>query len=272
MGNPESLDAAVMLEVRGIEVLYDSAILALRGVSLDVHGSRIVSLLGANGAGKTTTLKAISGLLQAERGAIVSGTVTYRDRRINEAPPAELVSAGLVQVLEGRHCFSQLTVEENLLSGALLRRLARTAQQPALERIYHYFPRLASLRRKAAGYTSGGEQQMVAIGRALMSQPKLVLLDEPSMGLGPQMVEEIFEIVRELNRQDGVSFLLAEQNATMALRYAHHGYILENGKVVADGSAQSLSARADVQQFYLGVGDQGRKSFRGVRYHPAAAT
>jgi branched-chain amino acid transport system ATP-binding protein len=261
-----------LLAVREIEVIYDRVILALRGVSLQVGAGGVVSLLGANGAGKTTTLKSISGLVATQRGQVVRGTITYAGQPVNHSPPDQLVAAGLVQVLEGRHCFQQLTVEENLLAGGLLHRPSRAVLRDALERIYHYFPRLKTLRRKQAGYASGGEQQMIAIGRALMGRPRLILLDEPSMGLAPQVVDEIFAIIRELNRKDGVSFLLAEQNATMALRYADHGYILENGRVVAEGTAQSLSARDDVKQFYLGVGERGRRSFRATNYarRPAA--
>jgi branched-chain amino acid transport system ATP-binding protein len=259
-------EKAPLLTVRDIEVIYDDVILALRGISLDVSAGSIVALLGANGAGKSTTLKAISGLAAAERGKVVRGSIHYDGIAVNAAPPDRLVAAGLVQVLEGRHCFSQLTVEENLITGALLHRPSRSVLRHQLERIYHFFPRLQGLRGKQAGYASGGEQQMVAIGRALMGRPRLVLLDEPSMGLAPQIVDEIFAIIRTLNQRDGVSFLLAEQNATMALRYADHGYILESGRIAAAGSAKELAGRADVQQFYLGVGERGRRSFLAPKY------
>ncbi len=264
-------NTAPLLHVEDVEALYDGVIVALRGITLRVERGSIVSLLGANGAGKSTTLKAISGLLRAERGEVINGSISYDGHPINASTPDQLVAAGLVQVLEGRHCFSQLTVEENLITGGLLHRPSRAVQREGLERIYGYFPRLATLRKRQAGYASGGEQQMIAIGRALMARPRLVLLDEPSMGLAPQVVEEIFGIIRELNQRDGVSFLLAEQNAAMALRYADHGYIVENGRVVAEGTAQDLGAREDVKAFYLGVGARGRKSFRAAKYARPAA-
>jgi branched-chain amino acid transport system ATP-binding protein len=255
-----------LLSVRDLEVIYDHVIVGVRDVSLDVCSGEIVALLGANGAGKSTTLKAISGLVRAERGEIVAGTVHYDRRDGREATAAELVRDGLVLVLEGRHCFPQLTVEENLLAGALSRKMARSDLRERLERMYVYFPRLRLLRRKQAGYASGGEQQMVAIARALMSGPRLVLLDEPSMGLAPQIVAEIFQIVRHLNEAEGVSFLLAEQNATQALALADRGVILEGGKVVASDSSEALRGRDDVKASYLGV-DQGRRaSFRNARY------
>lgn len=257
---------APLLDVRDIHVIYGQVIIGLRGVSLRVAPGEVVALLGANGAGKSTTLKAISGLLRAERGEVVQGSIHYRETPISARTPRDLVAAGLVQVLEGRHCFPQLTVEENLVTGTLLQSTSRAQTSQAIERIYGYFPRLKLLRKKQAGYASGGEQQMLAIGRALISRPKLILLDEPSMGLAPLIVDEIFQIVRELNAREGVSFLLAEQNATVALAFANHGYILENGKVVVDDSAENLRARDDVKQFYLGVGEQGRKSFRQPRH------
>jgi branched-chain amino acid transport system ATP-binding protein len=240
------------LDVDRIDALYGEAILALRGVSLSVTEGSIVALLGANGAGKTTTLKAISNLLGASRGRVNSGTITWRGQSTRRLDPTELVGQGIVQVLEGRHCFPQLTVEENLLSGGFLRRPSRQAIRTDLERIYTWFPRLKERRRSRAGLLSGGEQQMAAIGRALMTRPVLVLLDEPSMGLAPMIVEEIFEIIRRLNQESRVSFLLAEQNANLVLRYAHHGYVLENGRVVASGTAAELAARSDFTDFYLG--------------------
>jgi branched-chain amino acid transport system ATP-binding protein len=254
----------MLLEVNNIEVIYDHVILVLKGVSLTLQEHGITALLGGNGAGKTTTLKAISNLLRAERGEITKGRVTYRGEDIGQLSPAELVRKGVIQVMEGRHCFEHLTVEENLLTGAYTRRdRGRVADD--LDMVYGYFPRLKQRRRAQAGYTSGGEQQMCAIGRALMSRPETVLLDEPSMGLAPQLVEEIFGIVRALNEQQGVSFLLAEQNTNVALRFAHHGYILESGRVVMDGPAAELRDNADVKEFYLGMSETGRRSFRDVR-------
>ncbi|GAA5785827.1 ABC transporter ATP-binding protein [Chitiniphilus shinanonensis] len=241
-----------LLELEQIEVIYENVILAVRGVSLSVDQGRIVALLGANGAGKSTTLKAVSGLVRAERGEVVRGRVRLSGQDITGADPARLAAAGLVQVLEGRHCFGHLTVEDNLKTGAFLRRPSRGELATDLERIYQYFPRLRTRRRSLAGYTSGGEQQMIAIGRALMARPRLVLLDEPSMGLAPQIVEEIFEIVHALNRDEGVSFLLAEQNAAVALRYADYGYVLENGVIAAHDSAQALAGHQDLHAFYLG--------------------
>jgi branched-chain amino acid transport system ATP-binding protein len=238
-------------------------ILVLRGVSLEVREGTIVALLGANGAGKTTTLKAISNLLRAERGDVTKGQILYRGERIDRLDPATLVKRGLCQVMEGRHCFQHLTVEENLMTGAYTR--GHIALREELEKVYTYFPRLKERRHAQAGYTSGGEQQMTAIGRALMARPSMILLDEPSMGLAPQLVEEIFEIVRELNRKERVSFLLAEQNTHIALRYAHYGYILENGRVVMDGEASSLAQNEDVKEFYLGFSTAGRRSFRDVK-------
>jgi branched-chain amino acid transport system ATP-binding protein len=261
--------AEPILSVVNIEVIYDHVILVLRGVSLDVQEGQIVALLGANGAGKTTTLKAISNLLRAERGDVTKGKIVYRGERIDQLNPAELVKRGICQVMEGRHCFQHLTVEENLLTGAYTRGAAWNMRGPGvkeeLEKVYSYFPRLRERRASQSGYTSGGEQQMTALGRALMARPRMILLDEPSMGLAPQLVEEIFEIVRELNRKEGVSFLLAEQNTNIALRYAGYGYILENGRVVMDGEASSLAENEDVKEFYLGFSTAGRKSFRDVK-------
>jgi branched-chain amino acid transport system ATP-binding protein len=262
-------DAArqLALSVNNIEVIYDHVILVLRGVSLDVPEGGIVALLGANGAGKTTTLKAISNLLHAERGEVTKGTIEYRGERVDKLTPNDLVRRGVCQVMEGRHCFAHLTVEENLLTGAFTRKGSRGDIAAALERVYRYFPRLRERRASLAGYTSGGEQQMTAIGRALMAQPSMILLDEPSMGLAPQIVEEIFAIVGELNRNERVSFLLAEQNTMVALRHANYGYILENGRVVMDGAATDLAKNEDVKEFYLGLSTSGRRSFRDVKHY-----
>jgi branched-chain amino acid transport system ATP-binding protein len=256
-----------LLEVKNIEVIYDHVILVLKGVSLVVPEGDIVALLGANGAGKSTTLKAISTLLKAERGDVTKGTVEYRGARVDQLNASELVARGLIQVMEGRHVFPHLTVEENLLTGAYIRKDGRAAIERDLELCYRYFPRLKERRKSICGYTSGGEQQMCAIGRALMSKPTMILLDEPSMGLAPQLVEEIFEIVAKLNHEEKVSFLVAEQNTALALRYANYGYILENGRVVLDGDAASLRENADVKEFYLGVGTSGRKSFRDIKHY-----
>ncbi|HTP94334.1 MAG TPA: ABC transporter ATP-binding protein [Burkholderiales bacterium] len=259
--------APPLLAVNNVEVIYDHVILVLKGVSLDVPEGSIVALLGANGAGKSTTLKAISGLLKAERGDVTKGSIEFGGRRVDRMSPSELVGLGVVQVMEGRHCFAHLTVEENLLTGAYSRGGGRAETAAALERVYSYFPRLKLRRGSQAGYTSGGEQQMTALGRALMAQPKMILLDEPSMGLAPQIVEEIFEIVRNLNQKEKVSILLAEQNTMVALRYANYGYILENGRVVMDGEAAALSANEDVKEFYLGLSAGGRKSFREAKHY-----
>jgi branched-chain amino acid transport system ATP-binding protein len=256
-----------LLAVNNIEVIYDHVILVLKGVSFAVDEGQIVALLGANGAGKTTTLKAISNLLASERGEVTKGSVEYRGERVDRLNPTELVRRGVIQVMEGRHCFGHLTVEENLLTGAFTRSASRAQIRADLERVYAYFPRLKQRRRSQAGYTSGGEQQMTAIGRALMARPAMILLDEPSMGLAPQVVEEIFEIVRSLNGKERVSFLLAEQNTMVALRYAGYGYILENGRVVMDGDAAELSSNEDVKEFYLGLSAGGRKSFRDVKHY-----
>jgi branched-chain amino acid transport system ATP-binding protein len=257
--------ARPLLAVSNIEVVYDHVILVLKGVSLQVSERGIVALLGANGAGKTTTLKAISNLLRAERGEVTKGTITLAGRSITALSPSDLVKLGVVQVMEGRHCFEHLTVEENLLTGAYTRADGKAAIQHDLEMVYGYFPRLKERRRALAGYTSGGEQQMTSIGRALMARPKVILLDEPSMGLAPQLVEEIFAIVARLNAEAGVTFLLAEQNTNVALRYADYGYILENGRVVLDGAAANLRGNEDVKEFYLGLSSSGRKSFRDIK-------
>ncbi len=256
-----------ILSVNNIEVLYDHVILVLKGVSLDVDRGGIVALLGANGAGKTTTLKAISNLLHSERGEVTKGSILFEGAEVQSLSPNELVRRGCIQVMEGRHCFGHLTIEENLLTGAFTRKDGKAAIGRDLELVYGYFPRLRERRTSMAGYTSGGEQQMCAIGRALMSRPKMILLDEPSMGLAPQIVEEIFEIVNDLNVKENVSFLLAEQNTNMALRYARYGYILENGRVVMDGDAKSLAENEDVKEFYLGLAEGKRKSFREGKHY-----
>ena len=257
--------AETLLSVNSIEVIYDHVILVLKGVSLSVPKNGITALLGGNGAGKTTTLKAISNLLRSERGEVTKGSISYRGEPVDGLNPADLVRRGVIQVMEGRHCFEHLTVEENLLTGAYTRRDGRGAVSDSLDLVYQYFPRLKERRKSQAGYTSGGEQQMCAIGRALMSNPETVLLDEPSMGLAPQLVEQIFDIVKRLNEEQGVAFLLAEQNTNVALRYAHYGYILESGRVVMDGAAKDLRENQDVKEFYLGVSEEGRRSFRDVR-------
>jgi len=254
-----------LLQVSNIEVVYNHVILVLRGVSLNVLKGGITAILGGNGAGKSTTLKAISNLLHSERGEVTKGTITYRDQSILNQNPSDMVKRGVIQVMEGRHCFEHLTVEENLMTGAYTRSDSKSQLANDLEMVYSYFPRLKERRKSQAGYTSGGEQQMCAIGRALMSKPETVLLDEPSMGLAPQLVEEIFEIVKDLNEKEGVSFLLAEQNTNVALRFAHYGYILESGRVVMDGTAEDLRENPDVKEFYLGISDKGRKSFRDGR-------
>ena len=254
-----------LLEVNNIEVIYNHVILVLKGVSLTVPKGGITALLGGNGAGKTTTLKAISNLLHSERGEVTKGSIHYRGDRVQDLSPEELVKMGVIQVMEGRHCFEHLTIEENLMTGAYTRGDGKGAVDADLEMVYSYFPHLKDRRKSQAGYTSGGEQQMCAIGRALMSRPETILLDEPSMGLAPQLVEEIFGIVQSLNEQEGVSFLLAEQNTNVALRFAHHGYILESGRVVMEGPAAELRENPDVKEFYLGMSEEGRKSFRDVR-------
>jgi branched-chain amino acid transport system ATP-binding protein len=257
----------IILSVNNIEVIYDHVILVLKGVSLDVPRGGIVALLGANGAGKTTTLKAISNLLHAERGEVTKGSIEFEGDKVQSLSPNELVRRGCIQVMEGRHCFGHLTIEENLLTGAFTRKDGRAAIRADMDMVYDYFPRLKERRTSLAGYTSGGEQQMCAVGRAMMAKPKMILLDEPSMGLAPQIVEEIFGIVKGLNEKEGVSFLLAEQNTNMALRYARYGYILENGRVVMDGEAKALAENEDVKEFYLGVSGGKRKSFREGKHY-----
>jgi branched-chain amino acid transport system ATP-binding protein len=264
---PAIAPAATILSVNNIEVIYNHVILVLKGVSLAVPEGGITALLGANGAGKTTTLKAVSNLLHAERGEVTKGNIVFEGQQVQHLSPNELVKRGCIQVMEGRHCFGHLTVEDNLLTGAFTRRDGNAAVKADLEMVYSYFPRLRERRGSQAGYTSGGEQQMTAIGRALMSRPKMILLDEPSMGLAPQLVEEIFEIVKKLNEEQRVSFLLAEQNTNIALRYAKYGYILESGRVVLDGEAAALRDNEDVKEFYLGVAGEGRKSFKDVKHY-----
>jgi len=262
-----ALASPSILTVNNIEVVYNHVILVLKGVSLSVPKGEIVALLGANGAGKTTTLKAISNLLQSERGEVTKGSIVFDSAEVQALTPNELVRRGCIQVMEGRRCFAHLTIEENLLTGAFARRDGNTAIRRDLDLVYSYFPRLQERRASLAGFTSGGEQQMCAVGRALMSRPKMILLDEPSMGLAPQVVEEIFAIVCNLNQNEGVSFLLAEQNTNMALRYARYGYILENGRVVMDGEAQALRENEDVKEFYLGIAEGKRKSFREGKHY-----
>ena len=260
MSNPTN----IVLNVNGIEVIYNHVILVLKGVSLQVPEQGIVAILGGNGAGKTTTLRAVSNLLKGERGEVTKGSIELRGERIENLTPADLVQRGVVQVMEGRHCFAHLTIEENLMTGAYTRK-DKGEIAATLEKVYNYFPRLKTRRTSQAAYTSGGEQQMCAIGRALMANPSMVLLDEPSMGLAPQIVEEVFEIVKDLNGKEGVTFLLAEQNTNMALRYADYGYILENGRIVMDGAAKDLRENEDVKEFYLGMGGGDRKSFKDVK-------
>ena len=270
MSAVEHADAAPserILRVNNIEVIYDHVILVLKGVSLDVPKGGIVALLGANGAGKTTTLKAISNLLRVERGDVTKGTIEFDGTEVQDLSPNELVRRGCIQVMEGRHCFAHLTIDENLLTGAFTRRDGNAAIKRDMDLVYSYFPKLAERKASLAGYTSGGEQQMCALGRDISARPKMILLDEPSMGLAPQIVEEIFGIVKNLNEKEGVSFLLAEQNTNMALRYARYGYILENGRVVMDGDAKSLSENEDVKEFYLGIAEGRRKSFREGKHY-----
>jgi branched-chain amino acid transport system ATP-binding protein len=258
---------SIMLQLNNVEVIYDHVILVLKGVSFNVPKGSIVALLGANGAGKSTTLKAVSNLLRAERGEVTKGSIEYLGERIDRLTCNDLVKKGVIQVMEGRHCFEHLSVEENLLTGAYTSKSSRAEIAQQLEKTYHYFPRLKMRRKTSAGYTSGGEQQMIAIGRALMANPKMILLDEPSLGLAPQLVEEIFTIVKDLNKKESVSFLLAEQNTTVALKTANFGYILENGRVVMEGSAEELSSNEDVREFYLGLGDKGRKSYKEFKHY-----
>jgi branched-chain amino acid transport system ATP-binding protein len=260
-------EAGALLAVNNIEVIYDHVILVLKGVSLEVAAGGIVALLGGNGAGKTTTLKAISNLLRAERGEVTKGSITFGGERTDAFDAAEVVRRGLIQVMEGRHCFAHLTVEENLLTGAYTRHDGHARISDDLDKVYSYFPRLKTRRHAVAGYTSGGEQQMTAIGRALMSRPKMILLDEPSLGLAPQLVEEIFAIVDRLNENERVGFLVAEQNTNIALRHAQYGYILENGRIVMDGTAAELRSNEDVKEFYLGLSAMGRKSYRDVKHY-----
>ena len=255
----------ILLNVNGIEVIYNHVILVLKGVSLQVAEGRVVALLGGNGAGKTTTLRAVSNLLAGERGEVTKGSIELRGERIDKLSTAAMVNRGVIQVMEGRHCFAHLTVEDNLLTGAFTRKVKRAEIRDELERVYHYFPRLKQRRSALSGYTSGGEQQMTAVGRALMARPKMILLDEPSMGLAPQIVEEIFEIVSTLNRNENVTILLAEQNTNVALKYSDFGYILENGRVVMEGEAKALATNEDVKEFYLGISTGARKSFRDVK-------
>jgi branched-chain amino acid transport system ATP-binding protein len=258
--------SAPLLRVNNIEVIYDHVILVLKGVSLEVPAGGLVALLGANGAGKSTTLKAISNLLHAERGEITKGSIEFDGARIDGRDAADLVRAGVVQVLEGRRVFEHLTVEENLFAGAYTH--AGIRARGDLERVYAYFPRLRERRAVKAGYVSGGEQQMVAIGRALMARPRLMLLDEPSMGLAPLLVREIFDIVLRLNREEKVAMLLAEQNASMALRVVQYGYVLESGRIVLDGDAEQLRVNEDIKEFYLGLtGVGGRRSYRDVKHY-----
>ena len=263
--NPADVAPDALLQVNNIEVIYDHVILVLKGVSLAVNKGQIVALLGGNGAGKTTTLKAISNLLRVERGEVTKGSITFSGRRVDTLTPNDLFKSGVIQVMEGRHCFEHLTVEENLLTGAYTRGVGRGQINADLEMVYNYFPRLKERRKSQAGYTSGGEQQMTAIGRALMAKPNIILLDEPSLGLAPQLVEQIFEIVKALNEKEGVTFLLAEQNTNVALKYAKYGYILENGRVVMDGEAKELRENEDVKEFYLGVSSAGKKNYRDVK-------
>ena len=264
--NKKSNASGDVLIVNNIEVVYSHVILVLKGVSLKVKKGGITALLGGNGAGKSTTLKSISNLLASERGEVTKGSVTYSNEYIHDLDPSQLVKKGVIQVMEGRHCFEHLTVEENLLTGAYTRTNNKEVKED-LERVYNYFPRLRDRRTSLAGYTSGGEQQMIAIGRALMAHPTMILLDEPSMGLAPQLVKQIFEIVAEINRKEGVTILLAEQNTNMALQYAEYAYILENGRVVMEGTAESMRDNEDVKEFYLGISGEGRQSFKDVKQY-----
>ena len=264
--NKKSNTSEDVLIVNNIEVVYSHVILVLKGVSLKVKKGGITALLGGNGAGKSTTLKSISNLLTSERGEVTKGSVTYSNEYIHDLDPAQLVKKGVIQVMEGRHCFEHLTVEENLLTGAYTRSNNKEVKED-LERVYNYFPRLRDRRTSLAGYTSGGEQQMIAIGRALMAHPTMILLDEPSMGLAPQLVKQIFEIVAEINRKEGVTILLAEQNTNIALQYAEYAYILENGRVVMEGTAESMRDNEDVKEFYLGISGEGRQSFKDVKQY-----
>ena len=261
------MEQAPLLKVNNIEVIYEHVILVLKGVSLEVPHGSIVSLLGANGAGKTTTLKAISNLVKAERGEVTKGTVEFEGRRIDKMYAPQVVKLGVIQIMEGRRTFEHLTVEDDLLTGAYTRGHDYKGIKEALEMVYDYFPRLVDRKTAKTGYISGGEMQMCAIGRALMAKPKLMLLDEPSMGLAPLLVEEIFEIIVRLNKEEKVAMPLAEQNAAMALQYAHYGYIMENGRVVLDGDSETLKDNADVREFYLGLTEIGKKSYRDVKHY-----
>ena len=267
LNSAKELHGPHMLQLNNVEVIYDHVILVLKGVSFNVAEGSIVALLGANGAGKSTTLKAISNLLRAERGEVTKGSIEYLGERVDRLTCNDLVKKGVIQVMEGRHCFEHLSVEENLLTGAYTSKKSRSEIGDQLEKTYYYFPRLKARRKTLAGYTSGGEQQMVALGRGLMANPKMILLDEPSMGLAPQLVEEIFTIVTDLNKKESVSFLLAEQNTTVALKTADFGYILENGRVVMEGSAEELSSNEDVKEFYLGLSEKGRKSYKDFKHY-----
>ncbi|RMG61364.1 MAG: ABC transporter ATP-binding protein [Deltaproteobacteria bacterium] len=256
-----------MLSVNNIEVVYNDVILVLKGLSLQVEEGKIVALLGANGAGKSTTLKAISGLLKAEEGEVTDGDIVFRGERIDGKPPEEIVKLGIFQVMEGRRVFEDLTVEENLVCGAYTRK-DKAGVKEDFDKVYYYFPRLKERRKQLAGYLSGGEQQMLAIGRALMARPRLMLLDEPSLGLSPLLVKEIFEIIRDINQKEGTTILLVEQNARIALSIADYGYIMENGKIVLDGPADKLRENEDVKEFYLGLTEVGsRKSYRDVKHY-----
>ncbi|GAW92674.1 ABC transporter ATP-binding protein [Calderihabitans maritimus] len=256
-----------MLALNNVEVMYDRVILVLKGMSLSVPEGKIVALLGSNGAGKTTTLKAISGLLKAENGEVTDGTIEFMGQSITNMEAERIVKAGIFQVMEGRRVFEHLTVEENLLAGAFTRRDRKNVKRD-LQMVYHYFPKLAQLRNRTAGYLSGGEQQMLAIGRALMARPKMMLLDEPSLGLAPLLVQEIFEIIARINREEGTTILLVEQNANLALSIAHYGYIMENGKIVLEGPVEKLKSNEDVREFYLGLTEVGKKkSYRNVKHY-----
>ena len=256
-----------MLRINNIEVVYSDVILVLRGVSLEVRGGQMVALLGANGAGKTTTLKAVSGLLGTELGKVTRGDIEFNDHRIDGRPPEEIVKNGIIQVIEGRRLFGHLSVEENLLTGALVRGDGAAVKRD-LEAVYEYFPRLKDLRRRVSGYLSGGEQQMLVIGRALLGRPRLMMLDEPSLGLAPLLVEEIFDVIRRINREEKTSILLVEQNARMALSVVDYGYVMENGRVVLDGPADQLAENEDIKEFYLGLTQLGeRKSYREVKHY-----
>ncbi len=255
-----------MLQVNNIEVIYNKVILVLKGLSLEVPQGQIVALLGANGAGKTTTLKAISGLLKPEDGEVTDGSIVFQGVEIHHLDAEEIVRLGIFQVMEGRRVFEHLTVEENLMAGAYTRPGREFRED--LEKVYHYFPRLKERRHSRAGYLSGGEQQMLAIGRALMARPKLMLLDEPSLGLAPLLVREIFDIIQRINQEQGTTILLVEQNANLALQIAHYAYIMENGRIVLDGTPEVLRENADVREFYLGLTEVGqRKSYREVKHY-----